>query len=471
MHRSGTLGRALREECSDYGWTTVCPSVVDWQRLCQTIQNYIKRLNFGYRNSLRAANVEVSSTASIVWDMFQPFQYINASASFLSPTRIRYFHKEEEKVIEASRIAIAVGGRPSIPTIEGSQFCITSDDIFSLTHPPGHTLVVGGSYVALETAGFLNDLGVSHSNIWTRLFSLFLQFPVKLCLRSIPLRGFDRQCAEMVLDHLIAAGVEVVNDEPSAIIKQEDGLLLARLKNQSEISNLNTVIMCVGRKPELSSLNLEALPHGGPRRTAKGFLDVNEFEETSLESVYALGDVIGRAELTPVAIKAGELLARRLFGDSKQWMDYSNVPTTVFTPIEYGCVGVSQERAEEVHGKENIEIYVQEFDPIELSCVERPSHENVKMKDSGRLTCLAKLICLKDSSKLRIIGVHFVGPDAGEVIQGLALSVTLRADKSDLDRLVGIHPTNAEVFTQMETTLRSGLPYRVSGGCGGGKCG
>ena len=247
--------------------------------------------------------------------------------------------------LSAKNIVIAVGGRPAIPSdIPGAyEHAITSDDIFFLSRRPGKTLCVGGSYIALECAGFLTELG----------------YDVTVAARSILLREFDRQCATKIEQIMIDLGCNIITGiQPSSILRLESGKLQVAFRNtegsdSSTTEEYDTVFFATGRTPDLKGLNL---PLAGLEITPSGKILTNE-ERTNVEHIYAVGDVCeGKQELTPVAVRAGELLARRLFGGSNVQMNYDLVPTTVFTPMEYGCVGLSEEEAIKQYGDDDIEV-------------------------------------------------------------------------------------------------------------------
>ncbi|KAL8439149.1 hypothetical protein Efla_000664 [Eimeria flavescens] len=419
----------------------------DWQRLVQCVQSYVKQLNFSYRTGLRSSGCT----------------YINALATLTGPHSLEYEEKGQKKVVTAKHILIAVGGRPSIPRdVPGArEFCITSDDIFSLKKAPGKTLVVGASYIALECAGFLTELG----------------FEVIVAVRSILLRGFDRQCALKVGRCMREMGVAFVEGVlVEKVEKTEEGKLKVSLRGSVDAARtqqmeVDTVLYATGRCADTRGLNLEML---GVHQTAEGRIVCDEGSRSTVPSIYAVGDVVdGFPELTPAAIRAGEILARRLFGGSTEVMNIHDIPTTVFTPMEYGCVGLSEEAAVAKYGEDDVEVFLSEFCPLELSACHRQKAEPTRVDDADvDLTppCLSKLVCIK-SEGLRVAGVHFVGPHAGELLQGMAIAVKLGAKKEDFDNTVGIHPTNAECFTQLTITKRSGQDWVAAGGCGGGKCG
>ncbi|PFH33885.1 thioredoxin reductase [Besnoitia besnoiti] len=449
FHHTALVGKAAHWDGPHMGWKGhTDDEQIDWNACVEKVQNYIKSLNFGYRTGLRKAGVT----------------YINAYAKFQSAHELAYTLRGENKVCRARNIVVACGGRPHIPEeVEGAlELAITSDDIFALKHAPNKTLCVGASYISLECAGFLRELG----------------FDVTVAVRSILLRGFDRQCAEQVGLCLEEAGVRFLREAiPTKMVKQPNGKIQVTFQVGSKdagrvhVEEFDTVLYATGRKADTKGLDLQA---AGVNTTESGKIICDGDGHTSCPSVYAIGDTVQNfPELTPVAIKAGEILARRLFANSTEHMDFTNIPTTVFTPIEYAHTGYSEEAAEAKFGKDDLEIYLFQFSPLFFSCVHREKAESARQSPEdvdATPPCLAKLICVKSDDE-RVVGIHFVGPNAGEVMQGFALAVRLGAKKRDFDKCIGIHPTNAEAFMALSITKASGEPFMATGGCGGGKCG
>eukprot|EP00276_Gloeochaete_wittrockiana_P010402 CAMPEP_0184655092 /NCGR_PEP_ID=MMETSP0308-20130426/12721_1 /TAXON_ID=38269 /ORGANISM="Gloeochaete witrockiana, Strain SAG 46.84" /LENGTH=1000 /DNA_ID=CAMNT_0027091361 /DNA_START=24 /DNA_END=3026 /DNA_ORIENTATION=+ len=445
MHYGALLGAAFHD-AHELGWGLEEHPAHSWEQLVQTVQMHIKSLNFGYRVGLMSATVK----------------YINALARFSGPHEVSYSIQGETKVLTAKYIVIAVGGRPTVPlSVPGAmELAITSDDFFSLGTSPGKTLCVGGGYVSLELAGLLTELG----------------FSTTVAVRSLVLRGFDRQCAEKVASIMAEMGTRFMYDaEPSQLVKLPNGQIEVTLlkTGTDEIFTtevFDTVVYATGRHPDVIGLNLEA---AGLKTLKNGKFAVND-ERTNVSHIFAVGDILQtRQELTPVAIKTGEMLARRLFGKSAEVLEYHFVPTTVFTPVEYGSVGYSEEEARAKFGADNVDAYLQEFTTLEISAVHRKKHPSAIVDEFDAALqpfCLAKLVVVKSENE-KVVGFHFVGPNAGEVTQGFALSLKLGVTKKDFDNLVGIHPTDAEVFTQLTITRSSGKDFRAKGGCGGGKCG
>jgi len=424
MHAAALLHDHIIDS-KDYGWSE---SKVqhDWAAMTTNIQAHIRSLNWGYKTQLREKKVK----------------YYNRLGSFISNKEIQTV--DADGVVDklsADNFVIAVGGRPRQLSCPGGEYCITSDDIFSLEKSPGKTLCVGASYIALECAGFMAGFGLD----------------VSVMVRSILLRGFDRQMADKVGEGLVAHGVKFINTTvPEKIVKLESGRLEVHFKNSSTgeegKEEFDTVLVAIGRNADTDKLNCQAagveLAKNGKIIGDKGYA-----EQTSQRNIFAIGDCLsGYPELTPVAIQAGKVLADRMFGGSKLAMDYVFVPTTVFTPVEYGACGLSEEEAEQEYSG-NVVVYHTEFNPLEYALPHR----------SEKIKCYMKLICVKNQSE-RVVGFHYYGPNAGEVTQGFGLSMKLGATKADFETVVGIHPTCAEGFTTLEVTKDSGV-VAEAGGC------
>ncbi|KAJ1110770.1 hypothetical protein NDU88_008116 [Pleurodeles waltl] len=427
MHQAALLGQALRDS-RKFGWEYDEQVKHNWQTMTEEIQNYIGSLNWGYRVSLRDKKVT----------------YENAYAEFVEPHKIKATGRnKKEKFFTADKFVVATGERPRYLGISGDkEYCITSDDLFSLPYCPGKTLVVGASYVALECAGFLAGIGLD----------------VTVMVRSILLRGFDQEMAERAGDYMEKHGVKFIRKfVPTAIERLEEGApgklkVMAKSTEGTEVieGEYNTVLIAVGRDACTRNIGLDKI--GVEINEKNGKVPVNDEEQTNVPHVYAIGDILdGKLELTPVAIQAGRLLARRLFGGSTIKCDYVNVPTTVFTPMEYGCCGLSEDRAIEQFGEKNLEVYHTLFWPLEWTV---PGRDNN--------TCYAKIICDKTDDD-RVVGFHVLGPNAGEVTQGFGVAMKCGLTKQLLDETIGIHPTNAEVFTTLEVTKNSGADISQKG--------
>jgi len=363
----------------------------NWERLVEGIQTHISSLNFGYRTEMVGK---------------RDVDYLNELVTFVDPHTVQT--KDDMGVVTtrtARRFVIAVGGRPQLPDTPGvREYAITSDDIFSMTKSPGKTLVVGASYVALECAGFLKGMG----------------FEVVVMVRSILLRGFDQQMAELIGKNMHEGGVRFIRPTiPSKIEKNsETGKLKVFwiLEGVEQSEEFDTVLYATGRYPDTEKLGVN---NAGIKVDSNGKIVVAENDRTSVPHIYAIGDCSkGRPELTPPAIKAGKLLANRLFGGGTELMDYVNIPTAVFTPLEYGAVGYSEEDAIAKFGEENIEVYHTYFQPLEFIL------PPLRTENS----CYVKLVCNKAEND-RVVGFHIMGPNAGEITQGYAVAIKMGATK------------------------------------------
>jgi len=297
---------------------------------------------------------------------------------------------------------------------------------------------VGASYVSLECAGFLNGLG----------------YDTSVMVRSILLRGFDQQMANLIGDHMQEHGIKFIqNSIPKQVEKLKDGRLEVIYDSyewgEQHSDIYDTVVMAVGRDPVTTGMGLQEI---GVQLDGHGYVICGDDDQTNIPGIFAIGDVIqDRPELTPVAIMAGKLLARRLFDDSKELMDYKKVATTVFTPLEYGTVGLSEEAADDVYGHDNIEVYHAFYKPLEYSIPQRDASQ-----------CYIKVICRYDGDQ-EILGMHFLGPNAGEIMQGFAVALKVGITYKQLASTVGIHPTSAEEVVKLHISKRSGLDPHVTG--------
>eukprot|EP00743_Colponemidia_sp_Colp-15_P007574 GILK01008189.1.p1 GENE.GILK01008189.1~~GILK01008189.1.p1 ORF type:complete len:513 (-),score=59.79 GILK01008189.1:269-1765(-) len=422
MHQSALLGGLLKDARS-FGWRV--PDVQhEWTSLVENVNSHIYGLNMDYRKSLHDKSID----------------YYNEFATFVDQNTIEgrdIFGKVTRHT--AANFLLAVGGRPIYPSIPGVEHCISSDDIFQLEKPPGKTLVVGASYIGLECAGFIHGMGMEAT----------------VMVRSILLRGFDREMAAKVGEYMEREGINFIwQGIPKSIEKTPEGRLKVSYQLETEFGTLSsdaefdTVLFAVGRQACTQKLGLDRI--GLAVESNGKIAAVNE--QTKIPHIYVVGDVLqGRPELTPVAIMAGRLLARRLYNESSRLMDYNLVPTTVFTPLEYGCVGLSEDAAIEAIGEENVEVYMSGYETLEMSVARRQGADGEIIKNP----CFCKLVCDKTKNE-RVLGFHVLGPNAGEITQGFAVAMRLGATKEDFDLTVGIHPTQAEELTLLTVTKSSG---------------
>ncbi|XP_065358331.1 thioredoxin reductase 1, mitochondrial-like [Calliphora vicina] len=418
MHEAALLGEAIHD-ATKYGWKIPNEEniTINWTNIITEIQNQIKSTNWVIRVELRTKNIK----------------YINGAASFIDDHTVRVKMKDDSEVQHSGRyIVIAIGLRPMYPNIPGArEYGITSDDLFSWPKAPGKTLIVGAGYISMECAGFL------------RLFG----FDVTIMVREKVLRNFDQQMANIIAESLKERGIQLlIPYKPLSVEQLENGRLLVKYMNvkfsseQTEV--FDTVIWATGRKGDLKELNIEVIN----LKVDDKLIVVNDEECTNVENIYAVGDITkGRPQLTPVAIMAGRLLAQRLFSHSKQKLNYENVASALFTPLEYAFVGKSEEAAIREYGEQNIEVYHSYYNPLEYSLPEKIVEY-----------CYIKVIAQREDEQ-RILGIHFVGPNAGNVIQGYSVALNCGLNIETLFNTVGVNITNAQEITRTYITKRSGL--------------
>jgi thioredoxin reductase (NADPH) len=338
-------------------------------------------LNFGYRVQLREAGVT----------------YLNKLGKFVGPNTLELTdNKGKTSTITGARFVIATGGRPTPLDIPGGEHAITSDDIFMKETAPGKTCVVGAGYVALECGGFLAGLK---------------QGEVTVLVRSKPLRTFDQDVVKYVVDYMTHHGVKIAEGVlPKSIEKMPNGRFLVKYGDTAE--EFDTVLSAIGRTPDLAKLGVNEV-FGNALALHKNGKILTTNEQTSVPHVYAIGDVIANApELTPVAILAGKMLAKRLFGNGTELMNYKNIATAVFTPLEIGTVGLTEEEAIALYGCDSVDAYVSNFAPLEWAITD--NHHD--------LTCFAKIV-VNTKQNNKVIGMHICSTNAGEIIQGYGVAM------------------------------------------------
>lgn len=383
-------------QAKGYGWTSGEPAF-DWSTLIANKNREIERLNGIYRKLLVDSGVKLlEGHARLVGG-----QHVEVDGQ-------RY---------SARHILIATGGWPQVPDIPGAEHAITSNEAFHLEQLPQRVLVVGGGYIAVEFASIFHGLGAKTSLLYRR--DLFL-------------RGFDESLRMHLRDEMEKKGMDLqFNSDIRRIEKQADGTLKATLAD-GRVLETDCVFYATGRRPMLDNLGLE---NTRIELDERGFIRVDNLYRTTDPFVLAIGDVIGRVQLTPVALAEGMAVARRLFRPEEyRPLSYELIPTAVFCLPNIGTVGLSEQQAREKH---RVKVFESRFRPMKLS-----------LTDSQERT-LMKLVVDADSE--RVLGCHMIGPEAGEIIQGLAVAMKAGATKRDFDDTLGIHPTAAEEFVTMRT--------------------
>ncbi|KAL0371230.1 UNVERIFIED_CONTAM: Glutathione reductase, chloroplastic [Sesamum angustifolium] len=324
------------------------------------------------------------------------------------------------KLYSAKNILISVGGRPFIPDIPGREYVIDSDAALDLPTKPTKIAIVGGGYIALEFAGIFNGL--------TSSVHVFIR-------QKKVLRGFDEEIRDFVGEQMSLRGIEFHTEEtPQAIVKSSDGLLSLKT-NKGTVDGFSHVMFATGRRPNTKNLGLEAV---GVKLSKNGAVEVDEYSRTSVPSIWAVGDVTDRINLTPVALMEGGAVAKTLFANEPTKPDFSNVPSAVFSQPPIGQVGLTEEQAIKEYG--DIDVYTANFRPMKATLSGLPDRVFMKL-----------IVCAKTN---KVLGVHMCGEDSAEIIQGFAVAVKAGLTKADFDATVGIHPTAAEELVTMRTPTR-----------------
>lgn len=377
-----------------FGWQT--PDIeFDWPTLRDNKKTEINRLNGIYDDILGKANVEI----------------IRGRGRFVDAHTVSVNGRE----YTAERIIIAVGGWPFIPDFPGSEHAVSSNEIFDLAAFPKRLAVVGGGYIAVEFAGIFNGLGAEVTQLYRG--ALFL-------------RGFDNEVRDLAAKEIAKKGVDLrFNDDVVSIEKRADGTFDIHLTSGNALQ-VDAILYATGRKPKLDDLGVEKV---NITLTDRGFIDVNEQFQTSEPNIYALGDVTGGMALTPVALEEGMALARHLYNGEPCELNYQNIATTVFCQPNIGTIGMTEQQAKERYP--NL---------IKYRSYYRAMRHN--LGGSGERSMMKLLV---DGNTDKVVGMHMVGSDAGEIMQGFAVAMRMGVTKADFDLTVGIHPTAAEEFVTM----------------------
>lgn len=376
------------------------PVTLDFEKLVNDRQQYINKLNQNYERRLKDNQI----------------QYLKGSASFSDSHSVLV----NGETYTADHIIIATGCLPKKPDIKGAELAIDSNDFFSLKAIPKKIAIVGAGYIAVELASILNQLGSK----------------VSFLLRhDKPLRHFDSFLGTTLVELMTAQGIEILPHHPvQQIERDEQNLLTVHCQAGKSINQLNAVLFAIGRSPLTADLNLEAVK---VKTDEEGFIVTDKWEKTNISHIYAIGDVTGKKQLTPVAIAAGRRLVSRIFGNkADSYLDYDNIPTVVFNHPPIGSIGLSEEAAVAKYGEKQISIYKTRFNPLFYSLSEQ------------KIPSAMKLITLKPNDK--IIGCHLIGLGADEMLQGFAVAIKMGATKQDFDNTVAIHPTNAEELVTLK---------------------
>ena len=380
----------------DYGYD-ISIDGHDWSALKARRDAYVARLNNIYSNNLDKRGVT----------------YIEGHARFIDANTIDV----DGKAYAAERIVVATGGQPIVPGIPGAELGITSDGFFELEEQPKRVLIAGSGYIAVELAGIFSGLG-SETGIIVRKQSV--------------LRSFDTMLSSELMETMRKSGITLdTGVVPASVRKTDDGLVVVATDGR-EFGPVDVLVWAVGRSPNTATLDAGS---AGIAMDESGFIPTDDLQQTNVAHIHALGDVTGRAALTPVAIAAGRRLADRLYGGMEgRHLDYSLIPTVIFSHPTIGTVGMTEEEARREFG-DDIKVYTTGFTPMFYALGQDKQRSVMKLVTTGR--------------DERVVGCHLFGEGADEMLQGFAVAMHMGATKKDLDDTVAIHPTNAEEVVTM----------------------
>ena len=385
----------------DYGFTS-SDVQFDFAKLRQNREAYIDRARSSYDGSFKRNGVDL----------------IEGRAHFVDSHTVSV----NGELIRAKHIVIATGAHPNIPTIPGAELGGSSDDVFAWEQLPESVAILGAGYIAVELAGVLHALGVKTD--------LFVR-------RDRPLRGFDSYIVEGLVNEMEKTGLPLhTHKVPVRLEETEQGITIHFEDGSSHTAN--QVIWATGRRPNVDGLELEK---AGVTLNERGFIQVDEYQNTVVDGIYALGDVTGEKELTPVAIKAGRTLSERLFNaKTSAKMDYTTIPTVVFSHPAIGTVGLTEEEAIKEYGQDHIKVYKSSFASMYSAVTNHRQESRFKLITAG--------------ADEKVVGLHGLGYGVDEMIQGFAVAIKMGATKADFDATVAIHPTASEEFvTKIVTSV------------------
>jgi glutathione reductase (NADPH) len=409
MYQTATLAEQMKHDVSHYGFEQ--PTIkLDYPLHKKRRDAYILKLDKIYESGLASAGV-----TKLVGD-----------GSFVDGHTVAITNDGETQNVTADKILIAVGGRPMLPDIPGMEYAITSDGFFEMEELPSKAVVVGAGYIAVELAGVLNGLGVD-----THL----------VVRKHKALRTFDDDISDHLDKEMQRQGITIHRNTMglSKIEKQENGKLTGYMvtEGMDPVADADIILYAPGRIPNVETLNLDKV---GVELDGKGYIKVDDFQNTTADSVYALGDVCGKVELTPMAIAAGRRLSDRLFdGKEDSKTSYELVPTVVFAHPTIGTIGMTEKEAVAKYGESNIKVYKSRFPNLYYGIFQMESDE--KPKTFMKLVCAGK--------EELVVGLHIIGMGADEMLQGFGVAMKMGATKADFDSSVAIHPTGAEELVTM----------------------
>ena len=396
MWYGAQIAETFHQFGEDYGFKTTDLNF-DFATLRRNREAYIDRARSSYDGSFKRNGVDL----------------IEGHAEFVDSHTVSV----NGELIRAQHIVIATGAHPSIPNVPGAELGGSSDDVFAWEELPESVAILGAGYIAVELAGVLHTFGVKTD--------LFVR-------RDRPLRGFDSYIVEGLVKEMERTNLPLhTHKVPAKLEKTAEGITIHFEDGTSHTAS--QVIWATGRRPNVKSLQLEK---AGVTLNERGFIQVDEYQNTVVEGIYALGDVTGEKELTPVAIKAGRTLSERLFnGKTTAKMDYTTIPTVVFSHPAIGTVGLTEEQAIKEYGQDQIKVYKSSFASMYSAVTSNRQESRFKLITAG--------------SEEKVVGLHGIGYGVDEMIQGFAVAIKMGATKADFDATVAIHPTASEEFVTM----------------------
>ncbi|CAL8323923.1 unnamed protein product [Lota lota] len=444
LHRASQLGQDIQDS-QKYGWQFKETVSHSWRELTEALLGHAESCVLEVRRDLTDCGAA----------------YLRARWEMVAPHVVEVTDTNGRKSrLSAETLVLDPGERPRYPGVPGDrEHCVTSDELFSRARPPGRTLVVGGSPDGVECAGFLSGLG----------YEVTLMLPT-----SDPLPGFDRKMSQKIENHMLVHGVNFLYQHTLSKVEQIDAqekdvlagtsasapavtsaglsVSLVSADGHAKQEVFDTVLLAVGMEPSTSGIGLELV--GVKCCPDSGQVLVSHRDQTSVDHIHCLSSTVPGAHSSPVLrASSGRLLVHRLYGGPTSPCDYSNIPLVLFTPLEYSACGLSEERANTTFGEANIEVYHSYYWPLEWT---------VPARDKN--SCYVKVICHVPDQE-RVVGLHLMGPHAGDIVQGFAVAVTCGLTKRQLDATAALHPASAQVLTSLTLTQRDSEAMMVRGNC------
>ncbi|GAB5381897.1 MAG: glutathione-disulfide reductase [Aliiglaciecola sp.] len=397
MWYGAQVAEAINLYASDYGFD-VTVNNFDWKKLIESRDAYIERIHASYDRVLGNNNITV----------------IQGFATFVDKNTVDVNGTQ----YTADHILIATGGHPNIDNVPGAEYGITSDGFFALQEQPKRVVVAGAGYIAVELAGVMHSLG-SETHLLVR--------------KNAPLRDFDPMLSETLTEIIRDDGPTLHTHHIIEEVEKHDDGSLTVVMTSGERIDTDCLVWAIGRSPSNDNIGLDKI---GVELDEKGYIKVDKYQNTNVDNIYAVGDCIGKVELTPVAVKAGRLLSERLFnGQTDAHMDYDLIPTVVFSHPPIGTMGLTEPQAIAKYGEENIRVYNSSFAAMYTAVT------------SHRQMTKMKLVCAGKEEK--VVGLHGIGFAMDEILQGFAVAIKMGATKADFDACVAIHPTSGEEYVTL----------------------